>query len=214
MNKATRSAAPQPKYKPKSTEINELLSFLDTHPLDKDLSAQLQNEAPLCQDSPGGLRHLDASTHTCAVHAAGQVDSRPPDVVLWLGGADNTGNHWPVGDTCSRSTEISDVFPLAPNVCMFVFLPERVCELHQLSRSPTRSWKFLAECLLTSSKVCCIANANKTSSLRWFHSFMDVCWDAHGSDDLRRWRRAHVECVEERWGPPTCLSGAKPDAAM
>lgn len=57
---------------------------------------------------------------------------------------------------------------------------------HLLSHLPTRSWKFLAECLLTSFKVCCIAKANKTSSLRWFHSFIDV-WGRHTHTD--EWRR-------------------------
>lgn len=44
----------------------------------------------------------------------------------------------------------------------------------EVGHSPTRSLKFWAESRLVSFKVSCIANANRTSSLRWFHSSMDA----------------------------------------
>lgn len=81
------------------------LHLLTTHPLDKDLSTQLQHKPPLCQDPPSRLRHLDASAYACAVHAAGQVHRRPPDVILRFGGTDHPSDHRPVGNTCSEGTK-------------------------------------------------------------------------------------------------------------
>lgn len=71
-----------------------------THPFDKDFSSELQDKAPLCQDLACGLRYLDASADTCAVHAAGQVHCGPPDVILRLSGTDDTRHHGPMSDAC------------------------------------------------------------------------------------------------------------------
>lgn len=49
----------------------------ELHPLDVDLSPQLQDEAPGSQDPLCGLRHLDVAAHACAVHAARQVHRCP-----------------------------------------------------------------------------------------------------------------------------------------
>ncbi len=87
-----------------------------------------------------------------------------------------------------------------------------VCVCHL----PTRSWKFLAESLLISFKVSCIANANKTSSLRWFHSSTEA-WERERSRDgqMVRYReregereRVKTKKIAERAHedlPPACL---------
>lgn len=52
------------------------------------------------------LSYLDPLRYTSAVHAAGNVDGIPPDIILGLPGPDHSSHHWTHVQTWSRWTGI------------------------------------------------------------------------------------------------------------